>query len=802
MNGFMSLVGMVSEWTEHALELAILAGVYAGFLAIVVCAINVLGRRWLSARQMSLLWGLVLLRLLVPVAPSSTFSLETLARFVHNEMNRPTAAAADLQADAEQPDGRQSESAPALVAVGLDALQSSEASPSNAAPSNVALLDVDSSAAIDTLLASLPTAWLIGAIAYVVGTSLADWRFRRRLDRVRACDDPRVLALWQACCDQVGTRRRIPIVQFDGISQPAVSGLFRPRLLLPEPAATELSDVQLRMVMLHELAHVRRGHVAANWLLVVLRAVHWWNPVFWLATARFHSLREQACDAFALRAMDGDSVGAYSELLLTLSERRPPRWRVLLPASLLGFFSSVVRKRAIRNRLQALQSAATIRSRWHTAGVSLLIVVLALCGLTNASDPAPATDEPSDWLACIARSGNWQSATESDGCGGDDADAAPLETRTYDVAKLLKRLAIAAKTESNARLELKSLLSAMVIPPARFDARADGADAADYAVDPAAADHAVVDHRAADPAADAHAPPTPGDATPAAQSHAAETHAVPTLPRAKPATALDGNRLRSVALEGNRLTVTTTPAQQCEIASNLKVWEQTGLSQICVGIQFIESERDLAATLGIPTRDLQALSTTAEEGPPAELRSGPPLVRASASVDDYLPVVTATLTEEQTKSLTRAANADTRANLAWGPKLTLFNGQRGTLFSGTLHPFVVGLKTNVPGTPKPITIFIEEGLKFTIRATERDDTKQVQLTSRLTWSTITEVESFLPQFANQPTRIEIPRVKRRRIEAISNLSAGNSLLITFLPAFEQKKFVHVLLSVYGVFPAE
>jgi hypothetical protein len=115
---------------------------------------------------------------------------------------------------------------------------------------------------------------------------------------------------------------------------------------------------------------------------------------------------------------------------------------------------------------------------------------------------------------------------------------------------------------------------------------------------------------------------------------------------------------------------------------------------------------------------------------------------------------------------------------------------------------VVGLKTSVPCTPKPITVFIEEGLKFTIRATERGDTKQVQLTSRLTWSTITEVESFLPQFANQPTRIEIPRVKRRRIEAISNLSAGNSLLITFLPAFEQKKFVHVLLSVYGVFPAE
>jgi bla regulator protein BlaR1 len=735
MNGFMSLVGMVSEWSEHALELAVFAGLYAGFLAIVVLAINVLGRRWLSARQMGLLWGLVLLRLLIPVAPSSTFSLETLARFVHTEMNRPTAAA-DLQADTEQSDGRQSESAPAVVAVGAEASQSSEGSPSTDVPSTAGPLGVDFSAAIDTVLFWLPTAWLFGAIAYVVWTALADWRFRRRLNRVLACDDPRLLALWQACCDQAGRRRRIPIVQFDGISQPAVSGLFHPRLLLPESAAIELSDAQLRMVMLHELAHVRRGHVAANWLLVVLRAVHWWNPVYWLAAARFQNLREQACDAFALRAMHGDSVRAYSELLLTLSERRPPRWRVLLPTSLLGFFSSVVRKRAIRNRLRALRSAATTRSRWHTAGVSLLIVSLALCGLTNASDPAPPTDESSDWMARSARGGDWQSAPESDGGGGDAADAAPLETRTYDIAKLLKRLAIAAKTESNARLELKSMLEFMVKPPN-----------------------------------------------------------VPLVVAKEGATP-------SFALQADRLTVTTTAARQAEIALSLKLWEQTGLSQICVGIQFIESERDLAATLGIPTRDLQAVSTTAEEGPPAELRTGPPLVRASASVDDYLPVVTATLTEEQSKTLTRAANADTHANSAWGPKLTLFNGQKGTLFSGTLRPFVVGLKTNAPGTPKPITIFIEEGLKFTIRATERDDTKQVQLASRLTWSTITEVESFLPHVANQPTRIEIPRVKRRRIEAISNLPAGNSLLITFLPAFEQKKFVYVLLSVHAVIPAE
>ncbi len=77
------------------------------------------------------------------------------------------------------------------------------------------------------------------------------------------------------------------------------------------------------MVMLHELAHVRRWHVAGNWLLVAIRAVQWWNPVYWLAAGRFRNLREQSCDAFALQWLAGRPAKEkeYGELLLSLAEK-------------------------------------------------------------------------------------------------------------------------------------------------------------------------------------------------------------------------------------------------------------------------------------------------------------------------------------------------------------------------------------------------------------------------------------------------------------------------------------------------
>ena len=108
------------------------------------------------------------------------------------------------------------------------------------------------------------------------------------------------------------------------------------KLVLPT-AALQLTDEQLRMVMLHELGHVRRHDIGANWLLALVQAIQWWNPVYWLAAARF-CLREQACDAFALQRLNGESARAYSELLLRLLEQPGrSRWGLRCPRRLSDF---------------------------------------------------------------------------------------------------------------------------------------------------------------------------------------------------------------------------------------------------------------------------------------------------------------------------------------------------------------------------------------------------------------------------------------------------------------------------------
>ena len=388
MDTLMGLVEAASCWAEPGLEHAMLATLPAGLLLLTVLAINVTLQRWLSAGQKCLLWGLVLIRLLLPTAPASLLSLANLAQWAQ------TAAAHFDEAGEDPNPGLLLSDEPQPLATDVVGYMAGH-DPQPAAPQTESWLEL--------VAASLPAVWLLTAVAQIIWTLIGHGRLCRRIGRIPPCDDPRLVALWAQCRAAARVRGAIPIVLFDELGQPALVGLPRPRLLLPTDSV-DLSDKQLRMVMLHELAHVRRWDIAANWLLVLLRAVDWWNPVYWLAAARYRALREQACDAWVLRRLGKDSSQGYGELLLRFAQRQPTGlpWRVTLPASILGLLPAMFRRFALRGRIRALRHAANRHGRWQTIPAGALLLLAGVSGLTDATAWQPPADEQLDitlsWL--------------------------------------------------------------------------------------------------------------------------------------------------------------------------------------------------------------------------------------------------------------------------------------------------------------------------------------------------------------------------------------------------------------------
>ena len=155
--------------------------------------------------------------------------------------------------------------------------------------------------------AALVATWLLGALALVVRALAARIRVRRvaRAGFVFAA----------------GGRRDVRLC--DGIDSPAVTGAFRATVLLPR-AAARWSAERLRIVLLHELAHARSRDALVQLVADAACAVHWFNPLVWIAAARLRVERELAADDAVLAA--GVRPSRYAEELLG-GGRHARRWR-------------------------------------------------------------------------------------------------------------------------------------------------------------------------------------------------------------------------------------------------------------------------------------------------------------------------------------------------------------------------------------------------------------------------------------------------------------------------------------------
>jgi Zn-dependent protease with chaperone function len=160
--------------------------------------------------------------------------------------------------------------------------------------------------------------WLLLGWAGVVLAQLArlGWQARRLRQLLREAT-PAPDAVQALVRDLATTFRLGPpaVVVTDAVTSPFVCGLWRPVLVLPAGLLATLSPDRLRHVVLHELAHVRRGDLLWGWLPEIARLLYFFHPVAYWARWRVRLERELACDRLVL-AVSGSDPAGYAETLL------------------------------------------------------------------------------------------------------------------------------------------------------------------------------------------------------------------------------------------------------------------------------------------------------------------------------------------------------------------------------------------------------------------------------------------------------------------------------------------------------
>ncbi len=177
------------------------------------------------------------------------------------------------------------------------------------------------------------------------------------------------------------------LIETARVESPSVHGLVRTRVLLPKGIFDRFSAEELRCILLHELAHIKRHDLEINWLASLLQAIHWFNPLLWFAFARMRIDREVACDALALAHLGRAPSGPYGETILKVVEN------LVTASSVPGLLALSEDKRQLQERIRMI--AAFGKRPAFSVVAAALVAGIAVVGLTDANQvPTPAASAP------------------------------------------------------------------------------------------------------------------------------------------------------------------------------------------------------------------------------------------------------------------------------------------------------------------------------------------------------------------------------------------------------------------------
>jgi beta-lactamase regulating signal transducer with metallopeptidase domain len=222
--------------------------------------------------------------------------------------------------------------------------------------------------------------WLLG-VGWCGAQVLVEWR-RTQLLRTRgdAVRDEGLIAECGALCRQFGVRREPVLRTADPLSCPVLVGVVRPAVVLPARFPEQFGPAQLRLMLAHELAHLKRRDLLWAWLPNLGRVLFFFHPLVWLAEREWRLAQEMACDEQVVLST-GASPLRYGALLLeVIGEVQRDFRSSLLTVGVAGSYVTIKRRLVA---IRQIRVASPHGSRRHAMVGALAGLMLAVFGIVG-----------------------------------------------------------------------------------------------------------------------------------------------------------------------------------------------------------------------------------------------------------------------------------------------------------------------------------------------------------------------------------------------------------------------------------
>ena len=283
---------------NNLLKIVISLSFAGSILAILMFGMKVFFRNRVSKRWQYYLWLIVVLRLLLPFSPRTSFVGAMFAK-IDNIATRSTLTGAMKQTGTiVQPEvndgGMDYELIHDKDSVGVSVFLSS----------NI----------FKFVLENMWYVWFMIAGFMLVRKVTVYQSFVRYVKAGKTeVSDPVLLNRLAQIAENAGVKRQVELYTNNLISSPLLIGFMHPCIVLP---TTDLTEEAFEYTILHELTHFKHGDMFYKWLVQLAICLHWFNPLVYLIYRDIGRLCEFACDESVIKYLDKDGRQKYGDTLI------------------------------------------------------------------------------------------------------------------------------------------------------------------------------------------------------------------------------------------------------------------------------------------------------------------------------------------------------------------------------------------------------------------------------------------------------------------------------------------------------
>ena len=252
-----------------------------GILILAVIVIRALAINMLPKKAFNALWGISVVRLMIPFSIQSVFSVYSLMG-----SHAPGNGSQTIR----------------VLPIGASG---------QAIPLTSSVLNAANAVSTWTIV------WAAGVLVCAVFFSLAYWKCWKEFQTSLPVGND-FTENWLCVHQQ---RRRISIRQSGRFSAPLTYGVLYPVILMPTSTKWENTD-SLEYVLTHEYVHIRRFDSIRKLVLIVVLCVHWFNPLVWVMYVLANRDIELSCDEAVVRLFGENAKAAYARALISMEETR------------------------------------------------------------------------------------------------------------------------------------------------------------------------------------------------------------------------------------------------------------------------------------------------------------------------------------------------------------------------------------------------------------------------------------------------------------------------------------------------